>query len=380
MNRLLGVVLLVAVTTAPLDAQGKRIPSRVIMAGVGALVAGGMAGVYAANFERDIGGCSKATCVVPVSVVLGGLMGYLIGGEMDKLYALRYSHAPPIGVRGRELTLTVLPNDVFVQDGTVLVTGVEGVEVVRAGPRLERLGFRARGLRGIGPVSANDASNRLLVGSSVGLYQFPLRGDELGTLAYPGEISAVSADGAWLALGLGPAVQLARITDSLRAAGPQVEEEARVVALRWRGDTQLWVLTEERLAAYAREGDSLRVLGALALPTLARRLSLTDSLALVSAGSGGVFVIDIRDPAAPVEVTNWSGARFAYDAAILDDVVYVAAGPEGLYILRLTDHRLVPVGLSRGVGFIAAIAAGPDAIYLLDRNGAALRRIDPLRQ
>jgi hypothetical protein len=35
------------------------------------------------------------------------------------------------------------------------------------------------------------------------------------------------------------------------------------------------------------------------------------------------------------------------------------------------------VGLSRGLGFVAALEAGPGAIYVLDRTGAVLRRLDP---
>jgi hypothetical protein len=147
--------------------------------------------------------------------------------------------------------------------------------------------------------------------------------------------------------------------------------------LAWQGDALLWVLTEERLASYRREGDTLRFLGALPLPTIARRLALDSTVALIAAGSGGVFAVDVRDAAAPAELTNWSGARFAYDVAAVGNTVYVAAGPEGLYILRLTPEGFRPVGLSRSVGFVAAIEAGPEAVYLLDRTGVMLRRLDP---
>jgi hypothetical protein len=377
-RRAVCLALLLAVTVQPLASQerGSRLPRRWLIAGVGALVMGTVAGVYALTFDQDIGGCSRATCVVPVSVALGFGIGFMIGKEIDDLYAVRYSHAPPIDLRGRELPLAVLPSDLVVRDSAVLVTGSEGVEVVRAGPLLERLGIRARGLRGIGPVLADEPRNLLLVGSAVGLYRFPMLGEEAGTLAHAREISALSADGAWLALGLGPAVQIARMTDSLTPAADPVPEDARVMDLAWQGDSLLWVLTEERLASYARDGDTLRPIGALPFPTIARRLALGPVTALVAAGSGGVFAVDVRDPAAPVEVGNWSGARFAYDVAVAGDTVYVAAGPEGLYLLHLDATGFRSVGLSRGVGFVAAVEAGADAIYVLDRAGAALRRLD----
>lgn len=379
MTRALTLALALTVTAAPLQAQDGRLPRKWLMTGVGALVTGAMATVYALSFDYDIGGCSQSTCVIPLSVALGAGIGFMIGKEMDDLYEVRYSHAPPIKVRGRELALSVVPNDVSVHDGTVLVTGNEGIELVQAGPTLERLGLRARGLRGIGAVTADDGRNLLLVGSAVGLYRFPLRGDDPGTLAYAGEISALDRDGATLLLGLGLDVQLARVRDSIEAAGPPRSEEARVVDVAWQDAETVWILTEERLAAYGvRGGDSLVLRGTIAFPSLARRVALADTIALVAAGSGGLYAVNIRNPDAPVEVANWSGARFVYDAAMRDGIAYVAGGPEGLYILRLEGNRFTPLGLSRGVGFVAAVEAGPDAIYLLDRTGAALRRLDPL--
>ena len=378
MTRALCLTLALTVSAAPLRAQDGRIPRKWLMTGVGALVTGAMATIYGLAFEQDIGGCSQASCVIPLSVALGAGIGYMIGKEMDDLYAVRYSHAPPIKVGGRELTLSVVPNDVLVHDSTVLVTGTDGIELVQIGPTLARLGLRARGLRGIGGVTADDRRNLLLVGSAVGLYRFPLRGEDPGTLAYPGEISAVSGRGSTLLLGLGLGVQLAQVRDSIEATGPSLAENARVVDVAWQDQQTAWVLTEERLAAYRVAGDSLELRGSVAFPSLARRVTIADSTALVSAGSGGLYAIDIRNPDAPTEIANWSGARFVYDAAWRDGTAYVAGGPEGLYLLRLTAAGFAPVGLSRGVGFVAAVEAGPDAIYLLDRTGTALRRLDPV--
>ncbi|HEX9633650.1 MAG TPA: hypothetical protein VGA02_14410 [Gemmatimonadales bacterium] len=378
MTRALCVALALTVTTAPLQAQGGRIPRKWFMAGVGALLTGTMAAGYALAFDRDVGGCSRVACVTPISVALGGLVGFMIGKEMDDLYAVRYSHAPPIKLRGRELPLSLIPNDVSVHDSTILITGADGVELVQVGPALERLGLRARGLRGIGAVMAHDRRNLLLVGSAVGLYRFPLRGEDPGTLAYQGEISAVGGQGSALLLGLGLGVQLARVRDSVEVMGPSLAEHARVVDVAWQDPQTVWVLTEERLAAYSVDGDSLALRGTLEFPFLGRRVTIAGSTALVSAGSGGLYAIDIRNPDAPAEIANWSGARFVYDAAWRDGTAYVAGGPEGLYILRLTSDGFTAVGLSRSVGFVAAVEAGPDAIYVLDRTGTALRRLDPL--
>jgi hypothetical protein len=378
-RRAVGLAVLLAVLAAPAAAQesgGGRFPRKWLMAGVGAAITGSLAIVYAANFEGNIGGCSKAACVVPVTVGFGTLMGYLIGNEMDKLHRLRYGHAPPMSLRGVELALGSEPNDLQIRDGSVYVSGNEAVEVIETTPRLSRSALKARGLRGIGPVAPDPVQNTLLVGTAVGLYRFPLGTDEPGILAYPGEISALSADGRLLLVGLGPEIRVLRVADTLELVADSLPEDARVVDLGWAGERRFWVLTEDRLAAFDVDSSgTVTPRGALALSAVARRLTLTDTLAVIAAGSGGVYAVDIRDPDHPAETANWSGARFAYDVAFLHGRAYVAAGPEGLYVLRLTADGFTPLGLSRHVGFIAAVAAGPDAIYLLDRTGLALRRV-----
>ncbi len=377
MRRAAIIVLALSVSAAPLTAQGgARFPRKWIMAGVGALVSGAIAGVYAVHFERDIGGCSAVRCVVGVTVAAGAFLGFLMGSEMDRLYGLRYAHAPPLSLRGVELRLNVVPNDLALGASTVFVTGEQAVELIRAGPRLERLGMRARGLRGIGPITADSAANTMFVGTGVGLYRFPLRGDAPGTLAHPGEISAMSGYGEITAIGLGPDFQLVRIADSIIPLGDPVPEMSRVVDLAWQSSELLWVLSEDRLASYAVRSDGgVSERGEFVLPSIGRRFAIADTVAVIAAGSGGIYLLDIRNPDEPTEISNWSGARFAYDATIAGGLIYLAAGPEGLYVTRLEEGRIIPVGLARQAGFVAAVEADGPWVYLLDRTGAMLRRV-----
>jgi hypothetical protein len=379
-KRALTVLLISAVLAAPLAAQeraGGRFPRKWLVAGVGMLFAGTVATLYAVSFENDIGGCSSSRCVVPVSVGMGGLLGFMIGAELDKLYHLRYGHAPPMSLRGAQLPLSVEPNDLALRNGMVYVSGTDAVEIVEASPELRRGGLKARGLRGIGPVAPDHLRTSLLVGTAVGLYRFPLTTDDPGSLAYPGEISAMSSDANLLALGLGPEFRVVRVADSLEERGAALPEDARVVDLAWQGADRLWVLTEDRLVAYdVGPAGELAVRGeGFPFPAIARRLSVVDSLAYVAAGSGGVYALDLRDPDLPVERANWSGARFVYDVAVVGDRVYLASGPEGLYVLHLGATGFSPLGLSRNVGFVAAVEAGAEALYLLDRSGLSLRRV-----
>lgn len=383
LRRTVAAAVLLAVTTAPLPAlqddgeAGGRFPRKWLLAGVGAVITGAIAAVYAANFEGDIGGCSAVSCVVPITVGMGALGGFLIGSEADKLYNLRYAHAPPMSLRGQERSLSVLPEDMSLAARTVFITSNGGVELLRADASLESIGLRARGLRGIGAVAADSGSNTLLVGTPVGLYRFPLHGDAPGTLAHPSEISALLTDRRLVALGLGPDFQIARVTDSLEPLGEPVAEMSRVMDFAWASDRLLWVLTEDRLAAYAvdPETGAAEERGSFAFPALARRLAFGDTIAVVAAGSGGAYLLDVRDPAAPREITNWSGARFVYDVTMAGARTYAAAGPEGVYVLEVEDGRFRPVGLARQAGFVASVESDATSVYLLDRAGAVIRRI-----
>jgi hypothetical protein len=381
MRRILALGLLAAVLAAPLQAQqaSHRFPRKWLFAGIGALISGSVAAIYAANFQDDIGGCSSVPCVAGVSVAGGMLVGFMIGNEVDHLYGIRYRHAPPIALRGKALSLAVVPTDLTVRERTAFVTGEQGIELVGTDSAFEPIGFRARGLRAIGPVASDSALNLLLVGTAAGLYRFRLRGDEPGALAYQGDISALARHGGFLALGLGTELQLAAPDDSIAALGDALPTESRVMDLAWQGDTTLWALTEDRLLAFAVDASGdVTPRGEFQLPAIGRRLTLRDSLAFVAAGSGGLYAVDIRNPDAPVETANWSGARFVYDVTASGHLVYVAAGPEGLYVLRFDGASFTPVGLSRGLGFVASVEAGPDAVFALDRAGGTLRRINPL--
>ena len=381
MRRAVAAGLLVALLAAPLEAQsgGHRLPRKWLLAAIGAVASGAFGLIYATSFDRDIGGCSSAGCVMAVSTLGGALIGFMIGSEVDHLYNLRYSHAPPIRLRGRALPLAVAPTDLAVRERIAFVTGQEGIELVGTDQAFERLGFKARGLRGIGPIASDSARNALFVGTAAGLYRFPLRGEEPGALAFQADVSALGRRDGMLALGLGTDLQLALPDDSLQLLDSARATDSRVMDLAWQGDSVLWALTEEALIAYvADSAGALSRVGSVALTGIGRRLAVSDSLAFVAAGSGGLLAVDIRDPAAPVTVGNWSGARFVYDIAVSGSLLYAAAGPEGLYVLQYASRAFTAIGLSRGLGFVASVEAAEGAVFALDRGGGTLRRIEPV--
>lgn len=76
----------------------------------------------------------------------------------------------------------------------------------------------------------------------------------------------------------------------------------------------------------------VRQLGALSIDE-ARSIELVDSIAYVAAGSNGVFVVDVSNPAAPVLLGHADTPGSSFDIAIAGAAIYVADMSGGLVVL-----------------------------------------------
>lgn len=374
--------LLALATVAPHGAAaqqgGGRMPRRWIAGLIGAAAGAAAAGTYAALSGGAFGNCSRPKCVSILSVTTGALVGFMIGRESDRLYALRYRHGRPLSLGGQRFDLSLIPLEVRTHGATVAVAGEGGVEILRSAARLERVSTRGRGLRGV--QLAEPEREWILVGTSIGLYAFPLGGDQpLGALLAPGEVSALDVEEDRLIVANARQGVLARIHgDSLQALGEPRVFGAPIADVAWDTRRSLtWVLTESALiAAAVTDSGFADSIGAFALPAPGRRLAIEGDTVAVAAGEGGVFLLSIADPRAPALLGQWSGARFAYDVALRHGVIYLAAGPEGLYVLDpAPDGTLVPRGLDRHLGFVSSLHAANGELYVVDRTGRALHRV-----
>jgi len=360
----------------PAQAQGHH---RWVVAAGGAALGLGLTAVYSAgNYSRSLGWCSSVQCVGIATTVGGGFLGYLIGRDQDERYRMRYRVAPPFEAPNRSRILRTRPTGLELGGGVVAVSGDEGVELVSATPALDYLGHRARGLRDIHDVSLPADSARFLVGTSTGLYLFAVSGEAAGLRALDGEVSAIAMRGDRVAVAAPGVLRIGTVAgDSVRWRIDTLALAGRVADARWQDDSTLWLLTDRQLASYRLPADSPATrLASVDLEGPARRLTIRDTLAAVAAGAAGVYLVQINDPTLPRVLAHWSEPRFVYDVALWGGDMYVAAGPEGLYVLRPGVGRLEAIGLARSVGFVAALAAGSDALYALDRTGGVLRRIE----
>lgn len=341
------------------------------------------------NYNKGLGWCTSAKCVGIVTTTATTLVGYMIGHELEQKYQTRYRLAPPVEMTNRTRILRSRATGLELDGGLVAVMGDDGIELVSAEPRLDYLGQRARGLRDITDVGLRASAASMVVGTGTGLYLYSVTGQTEGLRSLGGEVSAVAARGNRVAVATAGVVRIGTVTgDSVTWRADSSPVPARIADLRWENDTLLWVLTEEALTAYTLPTDSgggLVRLGSVTLRGPARRLAVLPGggSVAVAAGAEGAYLIRTSDLAAPQVEAHWSEPRYVYDVALWRDSdqgppsLYVGAGPEGLYILRHDGVQLQAVGLVSNVGFVAALAAGPDALYALDRTGGVLRRIDP---
>jgi hypothetical protein len=109
--------------------------------------------------------------------------------------------------------------------------------------------------------------------------------------------------------------------------------------------------------------------------TRARALAVEGPRLAVAFGEDGIKMYHAADPAAPRLTAEWNGARFAYDVSLAGMRMFVAAGPEGLYVLDVSGDPVV-IGLARELGFAAAVSSFGQFTYILDRSTNSVRRIE----
>ncbi|MFN2245107.1 MAG: LVIVD repeat-containing protein, partial [Anaerolineae bacterium] len=83
---------------------------------------------------------------------------------------------------------------------------------------------------------------------------------------------------------------------------------------------------------------SPRLLGQTApMPRVLEAVTVDGGLAYVAAGDAGLRVVDVSDPAAPVEIGFLDTAGYAWDVAVAGSHAYIADGAGGLRVVNMLD-------------------------------------------
>jgi hypothetical protein len=357
----------------------RRIPRRLVFGLAGAAV-GGLAGALYSR-SASSGMCSSSACRVPFGASIGGITGFAIGRELDRLHALRFRGGAPLRIPNASAPIGFEPTAIGAGNGIVGVGGTDGVAVFSSTGAFARDTLRAFGVRGITAV-AYAPDERLAVGARSGLYVFPpQRG--AGTVVRDGAISGVvpaRRNSRELIVASGDRVELvAEQSDSVRA-WPGISLGTPIVALqpddRFSGERAIvWALADSLLVAVEHDSTGLHEVTRLSLGVSGRRLAIAGTRAAIAAGDHGVLVLDIADVAVPRVIARWTGPQFAYDVAVAGSRLYVAAGVEGVYLVDIGRDRPPTIGLARGLGFATALATQGGFIYVIDRSSNTIRRL-----
>jgi hypothetical protein len=349
----------------------RRMPRRVTLAIVGALV-GGAAGAF---FQKQGASASCRPCYIGGGALAGGVVGLIVGRELDQMHALRYRGAPRMRIPYLEQSLDDDPIAVTARDTLLAVATASGVTILSSTDVLRTRARRANGIRGISALALTSHTHSMAIATPTGLYLYPpVRG--AGVLVREGTIQAASAGDERVFFAIGARIEWAPVGPDSAGPWPGLDLSAPVADLEWDDRRQiLWALTDTVVVALRVEGDRIQLVSRTRVDAGGRSLTTHGDRLAITLGSAGIALFDVSDPAAPRDVARWSGARFVYDAALTGDRLYAGAGPEGVFVIDASVIPLRTIGLAFDLGFAATLLARDGYTYILDRRTSSVRRI-----
>jgi hypothetical protein len=299
-----------------------------------------------------------------------------VGRQLDERRSIAFHGTPQLRIPNVGVELDGEPSVLTVRDSVAAVGSSVGVEMFAdLDSRLVLVSHRATGLHGVDALDIAPSSKWLAIGSRAGLYLYPPeRGP--GVLVRRASVNAIAASESRAFVALDNRVENVPVTSDSVREYPGVTLDAPIRDLQLdEPRALLWASTDHSLVALRITGDSLATIGAVPLAGSGLRLTIRKSLAAVAMGEKGVAFFDISDPAQPKLKTVWTAAHFAYDVSIDGARLYVAAGPEGVYLVDLSGETPRTIGLARSLGFASAVVSGDGHTFILDRRTNQLRRI-----
>lgn len=345
--------------------------------GIGGALAIGLPAYIFTNDQSFQSSCSSKGCVGFVAGAVGGLIGFLVGLELDNKYERRMRAGPTFDYSFHDVPLDIVPDRIASFPGGAAVVGRGGARVIRADGSIQP---RGSGVRGIEDVAVLPNLDLLILSTFSNLLSFAIASDT----AY-GQVIDERGGGSMEVFANRLAVaglDSIRVLDIRRdddyvsvETVSGVETSDYVTDIAFSGDRGIgWVLSEERLASYEA---GLRKIGEITLPAAGRTVRAEGNRLAVAAGSNGVFVLDITDPARPRVVQRYEGVRFAYAADLDGDRMYVAAGTEGVALVDISGSDPQVLGVAREPRFATdVVVSDAGSVWIVDRDGRSVQIAD----
>jgi hypothetical protein len=359
------------------DAAAPQRTSRTKLYTILGAVLGGVVGLAVRSGGGSKGGhgCVGVPCVMIGSTLIGAGIGFAVGHESDRSYNTRYRGVQPLRLTSLNAALDGDPVALAAGDSLIAVGGTVGVQTFPELGPMQTPSLRARGINGITAVALAPPNGWLAVGSPAGLYMFPPSAGP-GALIRAGDVAAIAGAARHVYVAVNDRIEIAPLSDDTTATWPGVTVASPVHALAVdSARSLLWATTDRELIAFRTTGDTLVRLGAAPLESVGLRMAQSGDTIAVALGEHGVRVFDVSEPMTPRAIASWTIAHFAYDVAIDKQRLFVAAGPEGVYVVDLHSTPMHTIGLARGMGFATALASRRGYTYILDRRSVVLRRV-----
>ncbi len=340
---------------------------------MGAAAALAASAYFVGSAEDPVGSCTGPSCVLPMSIGIGLFVGYLMGREMDQAFALRYRRGAPVAPTAQALMLEGEPQWLAVSAQRGAAGGTGGVQLFATDGAPRLLARRAVGIRGIHGVALTPSS--VLVAATTGLYEFAAD-SAIGMRVRDGDVTACTELRGRHVVAIGERLELSPPPGRSDSTWRSTSAGAPVRALA-TDDARgvVWVATDSSLGAFTLVGDSLTRQSSVRLTGGVRTVRTDGSRVAVAAGERGLWLFDVEGGTSARVRFVWTGTRFAYDALITRERLFVAAGGEGLFVLDARAARGAVLGIARQTGFAVALGEQGDYTYVLDRTSPALHRI-----
>lgn len=366
-------VVLVAAVALPPPTPGAAQASgpgghRKWLGGVIGAVVIGLPTFTSADFNPNLGTCTRTECFAPLATAVGFTLGFLLGKEFDDGAARRFVAGPRLDLRPRQtVELPFLPDRGRVAGAAALLSGAEGLVLLEEGTQ-SLLG----GLRGLRDAAVVEERAAIVAATPAGLFALPLFRDDIPGRRVDARGARLVAAGSGGGLVVSGAGGLLGFTSLGQGTDLELSEAARTTGgplaadLVWpRASPIAWVLEGPRLVA--RDGGTLAEVGALALTASARSLDVDGALGVVAAGRDGVYLIDLSDPAMPRLTDRYQGIRNAFDVALLDARAYIAAGEQGLVVVDIgRPAEPEVVGVVRNLGSPSLVLGTSGQVWVVD--------------
>jgi len=100
-------------------------------------------------------------------------------------------------------------------------------------------------------------------------------------------------------------------------------------------------------------------------PYFVEDVVVSGTLVYVAAGGAGLRVVDVSDPAHPIEVGAWDSPGYAEGVAVAGDIVYLADGPYGLRVIDVSDPaHPTPLGSAYDMNYAFEVAVAGGHAYI----------------